>query len=126
MRTPDFRSLSRNGCRGDHPKWSLKRTLVRGPFELGRWASERQGRVISFIIPAYNEELVLGRTLGALNQAARASGQPFEVVLVDDASTDRTADVARQHGARVVSVNHRQIAATRNAGVKESVGEMLI
>jgi len=86
----------------------------------------RQGSVISFIIPAYNEELVLGGALGALDDAARASGQPFEVVVVDDASTDRTADVAREHGARVVSVNHRQIAATRNAGARESVGEMLI
>ena len=51
--------------------------------------------MISIIIPAFNEELVLGRALGALDDAARASGQPFEVVVVDDASTDRTADVAR-------------------------------
>ncbi|MGP0062846.1 MAG: glycosyltransferase [Isosphaeraceae bacterium] len=82
--------------------------------------------MISFIIPAYNEELVLGRTLCALDDVARASGEAFEVVVVDDASTDHTADVARQHGARVVSVNHRQIAATRNAGERESVGEMMI
>jgi glycosyltransferase involved in cell wall biosynthesis len=84
------------------------------------------GSVISFVIPAYNEESLLGRTLGALNDAARVLGQPFEVVVVDDASTDRTAAVAREHGARVVPVNHRQIAATRNAGAREANGEILI
>src|SRR5205807_5555429 len=41
---------------------------------------------------------------------------PSEVIVADDSSTDRTAEIARQHGARVVSVQHRQISATRNAG----------
>jgi glycosyltransferase involved in cell wall biosynthesis len=82
--------------------------------------------MISFIIPAYNEERLLGRTLTALHTAARPLGQPFEVVVVDDASTDRTAAIAREHGARVVAVEHRQIAATRNAGARAATGEMFI
>lgn len=82
--------------------------------------------MISFIIPAFNEELLLGRTLRALNDAAQALHEPFEVVVVDDASTDRTAAIAREHGARVVTVNHRQIAATRNAGARDANGEMLV
>lgn len=45
---------------------------------------------------------------------------------MDDASTNRTALVAREHGARVVRVNHRQIAATRDAGAREANGAMLI
>lgn len=72
--------------------------------------------MIAFVIPAHNEELLLGRTLGAVYDAAQTLTEPFEVVVVDDASTDRTAIVAREHGAQVVSVNHLQIAATRNAG----------
>jgi len=82
--------------------------------------------VISFIIPAYNEERFLGRTLAALDEAVRALGQAFEVIVVDDASTDRTVAVAGEHGAKVVAVNHRQIAATRNAGARVADGEMLI
>jgi glycosyltransferase involved in cell wall biosynthesis len=82
--------------------------------------------VISFVIPAYNEELLLGRTLRALHDAAQPLGEPFEVVVVDDASTDGTAAVAREYGSRVVPVNHRQIAATRNAGAREAHGEVLI
>src|SRR5262249_50482799 len=82
--------------------------------------------MISFVIPAYNGEQFLGRTLTALTAAARGLGQPFEVVVVDDASTDRTGAVAREHGARVVPVAHRQIAATRNAGARAAAGEMLV
>jgi glycosyltransferase involved in cell wall biosynthesis len=82
--------------------------------------------MISFVIPAYNEELFLGCTLRALNAAGQGLGEPFEVVVADDASTDRTAAVAREYGARVVSVNHRQIAATRNSGAREATGELLI
>jgi glycosyltransferase involved in cell wall biosynthesis len=82
--------------------------------------------MLSFVIPAYNEESLLGLTLATLNDSARAAGQPFEVVVVDDASTDRTAAIAREHGVRVVTVEHRQIAATRNAGARESIGDMLI
>jgi glycosyltransferase involved in cell wall biosynthesis len=51
--------------------------------------------VLSFVVPAHNEELLLGHTLGAINDAARALGEPFEVRVADDASTDRTADAAR-------------------------------
>jgi glycosyltransferase involved in cell wall biosynthesis len=82
--------------------------------------------VISFIVPAYNEEALLGSALDAIAGAARAVGELFEVIVVDDASTDRTAEVAQQHGARVISVRFRQIAATRNAGVNAALGEMLI
>jgi glycosyltransferase involved in cell wall biosynthesis len=81
---------------------------------------------ISFIIPAYNEERLLGRTLRAIDRAAQPPGEPIEVIVVDDASTDRTAAVAQEHGARVVSVKCRQIAATRNAGAREADGEMFI
>lgn len=81
---------------------------------------------VSFIIPAYNEERLLGATLSALAGAARGLGEPVEVIVVDDASTDRTAAVAAEHGARVVPVECRQIAATRNAGARAATGEMLV
>jgi len=82
--------------------------------------------MISFIVPAYNEERLLGATLQALHAAGRAAGEGYEIIVADDASTDRTASVARHHGALLVSVAHRQIAATRNSGARAASGELLI
>jgi glycosyltransferase involved in cell wall biosynthesis len=82
--------------------------------------------VISFIVPAYNEERYLGPTLEAIHAAALASGEPYEVVVADDGSTDGTVAVAEARGARVVRVHHRQIAATRNAGARAAAGEILV
>ena len=81
--------------------------------------------MISFIVPAHNEQACLGRTLPAIHESARATGQDYEIIVVDDASTDATADVARRHGATVLPVKHRQIAATRNSGARVARGERL-
>ena len=85
----------------------------------------QQRDMISFIVPAHNEQASLGRTLEAIHKAARAVGQPYEIIVVDDASTDATPEIAAQNDARVVSVNHRQIAATRNSGAYAAQGERL-
>jgi glycosyltransferase involved in cell wall biosynthesis len=82
--------------------------------------------MLSIIVPAYNEEQLLGRTLRAAIAAAKASGEPWEIIVADDASTDRTAAIALEHGARLVRVHHRQIAATRNAGARAAKGDLLI
>jgi glycosyltransferase involved in cell wall biosynthesis len=79
--------------------------------------------VISFIIPAHNEERLIGRTLTALHTTARALGEKYEIIVADDASTDRTSEIAREHNARVVANNCRQIAATRNAGARAATGD---
>lgn len=81
--------------------------------------------MISFVIPAWNEARRLPGTLEAIHAAAGTLGGHHEVVVVDDASTDSTAAVARAHGARVVAVAHRQIAATRNAGARQALGQRL-
>ena len=82
--------------------------------------------MISFIVPAYNEERLLGATLDALHAAGRTLGERYELVVVDDASTDGTAVIAQRHGALLVTVAHRQIAATRNSGAREANGELFV
>src|SRR5213596_3605773 len=81
--------------------------------------------MISFIVPAYNEETELPCTLAAICAAASGAAQPFEIIVVDDASTDATPEIAEQAGARVVSINRRQIAAARNAGARAARGDYL-
>jgi glycosyltransferase involved in cell wall biosynthesis len=82
--------------------------------------------VISFIIPAHNEEALIGRTLVAIHQSAKEIGQAYEIIVVDDASTDRTVAIALEHQVCVVNVANRQIAATRNAGAKQAKGDPFI
>jgi glycosyltransferase involved in cell wall biosynthesis len=81
--------------------------------------------MISFIVPAFNEELELPASLEAIRVAAETAKQSFEIIVVDDASTDTTAEIARRAGARVVTVSYRQIAAVRNAGARAAGGDIL-
>ena len=81
--------------------------------------------MISFIIPAYNEELELSSTIASIRVAASGVTQPCEIIVVDDGSTDATAELAAQAGARVISINRRQIAAARNAGARAAQGDYL-
>ena len=81
----------------------------------------------SLIIPAYNEEALLGRLLDSVSVAQASYGPPdaIEVIVADNMSTDATAKIAEDHGCRVVSVEKRVIAAVRNAGAKIACGEIL-
>ena len=81
--------------------------------------------MISFVVPAYNEERYLGPTLEAIHAAALSTGEAYEIVVADDGSTDGTAALAESRGARVLRVANRQIAATRNAGARAAAGELL-
>lgn len=83
-------------------------------------------QVISFIVPAHDEARLIGSTLEALHSAALACGCAYELVVVDDASTDDTARIAAAAGARVVPVAYRHIAATRNAGARAAAGDTLV
>ena len=80
---------------------------------------------LSFIVPAYNEEHELPATLEAIQQSAAGAGHPFEIIVVDDASTDATAHVAQAGGATVIPISRRQIAASRNAGAQAARGDIL-
>src|SRR6266566_5953139 len=81
--------------------------------------------MISFIVPAYNEELELSSTIEAIRTAASGATQPYEIIVVDDASADATAQIGAMAGARIISINRRQIAASRNAGARAARGDYL-
>src|SRR5213596_1561358 len=81
--------------------------------------------MISFIVPAYNEEHELSDTLAAIREAASGAARPYEIIVIDDASTDATPQIASAAGAKVIPINRRQIAASRNAGGRAAQGEYL-
>ena len=81
----------------------------------------------SLVIPAYNEERLLPRLLDSLDVARTTYGRAdaIEVIVSDNASTDRTAAIAAARGCQVVSTGKRVIAAVRNAGARGARGEIL-
>jgi glycosyltransferase involved in cell wall biosynthesis len=92
--------------------------------------SDYLGRVqISVIVPAFNEEKLLGASLAEIRAAAAAftrHGWGVELIVCDNNSTDRTADIARAAGAKVVFEPVNQIARARNAGAAAATGAWLI
>ena len=80
----------------------------------------------SLIIPAYNEQDQLARTLPLIRGAMAQVTQPGELIVVDNNSTDDTATVAREHGATVVFEPDNQIAKARNAGARAATSDALI
>lgn len=81
--------------------------------------------MISFVVPAHNEEFELSSTLAAIHVAASNTTRRYEIIVVDDASTDATPEIAAHAGAKVIRINRRQIAAARNAGGRAAQGEYL-
>ena len=74
---------------------------------------------ISIVVPAFNEERLLGGSLAQIKSAAGAftqRGWDFELIVCDNNSTDRTAEIARAAGATVVFEPVNQIARARNSG----------
>ena len=83
----------------------------------------------SLIIPAYNEEAYLARLLNSVDKARSCYiGRPddIEVVVVDNASTDSTADLALIRGCQVVQEEKRIIAAVRNTGARKASGDVFV
>ena len=80
--------------------------------------------MLSFIVPAHNEERWIGECLSCIRATMQKVGEPYEVIVVNDASTDATHQIAEQLGARVMRVEHRNISAVRNAGAREAKGQI--
>ncbi len=78
---------------------------------------------LSVVIPAYNEEKLIAGTIAAVCESLRGAGLPrsaFEIIVCDNASSDATAVLAAQAGARVVFEPERQIARARNVGASRA------
>src|ERR1700730_7944103 len=83
---------------------------------------------LTLVIPAHNEEALLPRLLDTVDQArARYSfgAAAIDVIVADNASTDRTAEIAAARGCRVIPVAPRTIAAARNGGAVHASSPLL-
>lgn len=79
---------------------------------------------ISIIIPAYNEERYLGDCLAAV---AAQSRQPDEVIVVDNNSTDKTAEIAKSYPfVTLITENKQGVVPARTAGLDAASGDLLV
>ena len=78
---------------------------------------------LSIIIPVYNEEKDIGNCLKSLGKQSYSN---FEIIIVDDGSTDKTLDIVKKYGVRILKQNHKGPGEARNLGAKNAKGEILI
>ncbi len=82
---------------------------------------------VTAVIPAFNEESGIGEVLDGLKGALSRSGRPYEIIVVDDGSTDRTAEVARSRGVTVVTHRaNRGYGAALKSGILRSKAEYVL
>jgi glycosyltransferase involved in cell wall biosynthesis len=78
------------------------------------------GGLVSVVMAAFNEEAFIGE---ALRSVSAQTYRPVEVIVVDDGSSDRTAEVAASHDVRLLRLPHSGPSAARNAGLAVARGE---
>nr|HVV39105.1 glycosyltransferase family 2 protein [Candidatus Paceibacterota bacterium] len=84
---------------------------------------------LSIVVPAYNEEAVIGPCLDAITRAVVYAGlgpDEYEIVVVNNASTDRTKEIALSHaGVRVVDEMRKGLTRAKQAGYMATQGDIL-
>jgi len=80
---------------------------------------------ITFVIPAFNEEKLIPFAIDSIQKEMASRPNDYEILVVDNASTDRTSEVALEHGARVVQELKRGIVAARQAGYLHAKYDLL-
>lgn len=77
----------------------------------------------SVIIPAHNEQAVISRALSSIEAQ---SFKDYEVIVVCDACTDNTKEIAELYGAKVIQIDAHSSGAARNAGLDNANGEWIL
>ncbi len=81
---------------------------------------------LAFVIPAYNEEALIGTCLDAVVREVERSGAAAEIIVVNNASTDRTREVAESYpGVTVVDETRKGLVNARRAGFEASTAELV-
>lgn len=81
---------------------------------------------LAFVIPAYNEEALIGKCLDSVLAEVKRSGRDVDIVVVNNASTDRTAEIAAGYpGVRVVDETEKGLVAARDAGFRVTTAELV-
>ena len=80
---------------------------------------------VSVIIPTMNEEAAIGKVLDDVHAAMGKTSVPYEILIVDTSSKDRTVEVAKEKGARVIDEPRRGYGRAYKTGFKNAEGEYI-
>jgi glycosyltransferase involved in cell wall biosynthesis len=81
---------------------------------------------LAFVIPAYNEEALIGKCVESVMAEVRRTGRDIDVVVVNNNSTDRTAEIAGAvPGVRVVDEKQKGLVSARDGGLKATTAELV-
>jgi len=84
------------------------------------------GLKLSFVIPAYNEELYLGKCLDSMVREIARTRRDAEIIVVNNASTDRTGAIAASYPSVIVVDEPRKgIVRARDAGYRAAKGDLI-
>jgi peptidoglycan-N-acetylglucosamine deacetylase len=109
---------------------SILRIVVSTPLALAQARRRRRplpapppGLRFSIVVPAHDEARVIAKSLAAIG---RLGGDGVEVIVVDDGSTDGTADIARTFPCRVIRQRQQGKAAALNTGIAVATGDVVV
>lgn len=94
------------------PKLTQPKTIHKNP----------KNPAISVVVPAYNEEDYLSQNLASL---VSQSFKDFELIVVDNASSDKTGEIAKAYSAKVIFCSKKGVGAARQAGFMKAKGEII-
>ena len=105
---------------------STRSVLVSGTLQAPVAVKPREPDLVSIVMPALNEEAAIGETIANVPvEEFKKLGLRVEIVIVDNGSTDRTAEIARAAGARVVAESRRGYGNAYRRGFKEAHGAFI-
>lgn len=81
---------------------------------------------LSVVIPAYNEEKFIGNVIESIHTSCKDVGIDYEIIVANNNSTDKTAEIAKSLGAKVVLEQIRSISRVRNTGASKASGDLLL
>lgn len=86
----------------------------------------REGRCVSAVIPVFNEERTVGSIVARTKSTLEQVGLAYEILVVDDGSADRSAEIALARGATVLKELHQGKGCALRLGFRRSRGDVIV
>jgi glycosyltransferase involved in cell wall biosynthesis len=92
----------------------------------GKGDREREEFFVSVVIPVFNEEQTIGDIITRTKRTLKQMGVPYEVLVVDDGSVDRSADISQGKEAHVIREAHQGKGYALRSGFRQAKGELIV